>query len=406
MNVDANNVERRFMTFLRALGERDWNTVQDCFAPRIRVDFESLYGLPPSTNSPTTLTESWRALVEPLDTFYNELGEAHSYVDGAEVFVAIVTTVVMSFAEHQFAAHGVYESLWQQEDDGNWKMSSIRLNTQRVEGEPNILARASEERSELLENAEVELETLRSRAGVERPLRFYRPARTPHRAPCVVVIGASDPLRSCTGARYARQLAARGLPAFSFDVQTTNPHVRGNFHVESFADVRHALQHCTHRLATDPDLGCERITVIGLGFGAAFAIDYATDDPRVTQLILLAPWWYEKHELDALYERARYHHLEEMNPQEASDAAAARSRGALVEWRAFKALRKAAEIDQPTLIISSRDATAPAAAEKLYNTLQSYRGLEWVPGAQHHFVSAPETMDRVLARVIEELDIA
>lgn len=404
MNVDANKIERRFTAFLHALGERDWEAVQESFAPRIRVDFESLYGLPPSTNSPTTLTETWRALVEPLDTFYNELGESHCYVDGAEVFVAIVTTVIMRFADHHFAAHGVYESLWQQEDDGRWRMSSIRLDTQRVEGEPNILALANEQQ-EAPDTANLELETLRTRAGTERHLRFYRPEETPYHAPCVVVVGSSDPLRSCTGARYARQLAVRGLPAFSFDVQTTNPHIRGNFHVESFADVREALRHCTHRLATDPQLACERITLIGLGFGGAFAMDYATEDPRITQLILLAPWWYEKHELDALYDRARYHHLEEMNPQADRDAAAARSRGALVEWRAFKALRRAADIDQPTLIISSRDATAPAAAEKLYSALQSYRDLEWVPGAQHHFVNAPETMDRVLARVVEELDI-
>lgn len=401
MQSEASRPEERFTRFLRALGEGDWNLVTESIAPSIRVDFESLYGLPPVENTPESLATAWRTLVELLDVFQNRTGDAQVHTNEGDVFVAIDTAIVMEVGIHRFIAHGIYESLWQKQSDGQWRMSAIRFNTERVEGEPNILAYAhtqdalSEEI--LLEESQVHI------TGQEQwPVRLYSPRKPArHQSPGVIVVGSSDPLRAQTGAIYARRLAAAGAHVMTFDVKTTNPHVRSNFHVESFEAVAPVIQASADRLLSDSNLAVSRLALVGIAFGSAFALRHAAIDPRIGHLILVAPWWYQKHELDALYQRARYH----LDGDDDAAESAHQSRKALVEWRAFKPLQLARNIDQPTLIIASREGSTPANVERLYSALQCYRNLIWVPGAQHYFAAVESTIKEVTEHIVDELEL-
>jgi hypothetical protein len=66
-----------------ATDQRDWPTVERCFAPSVHFDMTSLAGGSPVTLTPREITDGWDQGLRPLQAVHHQAGNLQIQVDGS-----------------------------------------------------------------------------------------------------------------------------------------------------------------------------------------------------------------------------------------------------------------------------------------------------------------------------------
>ena len=143
MTLDITNAVSRFFA---AVDRCDWRAVQDQMTSTFHVDYSSYGGGPAADVTPEDLTGAWAGVLPFFDHIHHQIGNL--IVEQAEK-TALVQCHGM--ATHFIADHpggdlqfvvGTYD-LKLLNDNGSWKLSSMRFNFKYASGNADLAAEAT-----------------------------------------------------------------------------------------------------------------------------------------------------------------------------------------------------------------------------------------------------------------------
>lgn len=121
-----------------AVDERDWPTVEDCFAAKFTLDTRSLTGDTPAELAPGQVSGIWAEGFKPLDHVHHQIGNMQTTVEGNRATVrchgiAWHHRSGISATARSRTFIGTYEFNLDK-SDGRWRISLMRFNLKFLEG--------------------------------------------------------------------------------------------------------------------------------------------------------------------------------------------------------------------------------------------------------------------------------
>lgn len=166
------------------------------------------------------------------------------------------------------------------------------------ETQPSRTHQSVEPRRSGIERTEVRFES----AGVALVGHLYRPAnRTPTKGPAIVVVPPWLNVKEQVATNYARALAERGLVALAFDFRHWGESGGEPRQFESPRAKVEDLRNAVTFLESRPDVDSRQIGILGICFGAGYALQEAIDDSRVRSLATVAAWLHDAGSLEAAF---------------------------------------------------------------------------------------------------------
>lgn len=124
--------------------KHDWNGVEAQFAAKVLLDYSSMSGQPAATLTPQQITAAWKTVLPGFTHTHHQLGNMILDIDGdkAHVFAyGTATHYLQADGGNVWAVVGSYDfDLIQQ--DGTWKIASMRFNYKYQDGNTNLVKRA------------------------------------------------------------------------------------------------------------------------------------------------------------------------------------------------------------------------------------------------------------------------
>jgi hypothetical protein len=116
---------------------------ESAFAPKVVIDYTSLWGGTPNTMTPAELMNAWRGIVPGFDATWHELSDVRASVSGS---TAIATAAVDGrhwLGHALWRPIGTYE--WELEKrNGQWKVTRMVFKMTREIGDRGLAALAME----------------------------------------------------------------------------------------------------------------------------------------------------------------------------------------------------------------------------------------------------------------------
>lgn len=120
---------------------RDWSMVRAALAPRLHVDITSLAGGQPSEMAGADLAAAWEAGLKPLQAVHHQAGNYRVTVRGAEADAFCYGTAThyrsTQAGENVRTFVGSYD-LRLARLDGEWRITSFRLNLKYIDGNRDL----------------------------------------------------------------------------------------------------------------------------------------------------------------------------------------------------------------------------------------------------------------------------
>lgn len=119
-----------------------YDLAEAAFAPRIVIDYTSLWGGQPATMTPAELMTAWRGIVPGFDATFHELSNVRATVNGDRA-------TATAFVDGR---HWIGERLWRpigdyhwtlERIDGQWKVTSMTFAMTREIGDRDVAAEAT-----------------------------------------------------------------------------------------------------------------------------------------------------------------------------------------------------------------------------------------------------------------------
>ncbi len=248
----------------------------------------------------------------------------------------------------------------------------------------------------------------------------YQPG---NRLPAVVVAGAWITVKEQMPELYARKLSEQGFAALAFDFRYYGESSGAPRQLESpsakVQDIKHAITY----LQSLPEIDGNRISGLGICFGAGYMAKVAAEDNRLKSFATVAAWMHDAESLNLLFgadviqqrmqaglaAQQRYRETGEVElvpafTTEANPIAAMTgqpiyygnpNRGSIPEWRneyavmswvewiEFDALAVAPQVKTPALFVHSNGSALPENVKRFYETMPGSKQLLWTEG--NHF---------------------
>ncbi|MEM6901682.1 MAG: CocE/NonD family hydrolase [Pseudomonadota bacterium] len=138
-------------------------------------------------------------------------------------------------------------------------------------------------------------------AGVRLVGMLFKPKDGSEQLPAAVVTGAWTTVKEQMAGTYARELAARGFVALTFDLsgwgQSDGEPRFVEDHAEKTADIKAAFQ----ILASQPEVEPASLHGLGICASAGYMVDAASGNPNVASVGLVAPWLQNQDIVRAVY---------------------------------------------------------------------------------------------------------
>jgi hypothetical protein len=267
--------------------------------------------------------------------------------------------------------------------------------------------------------AQVRVERVAFASGGDRIVAdLYLPAGAPRPAPALVVTGAWMTVKEQMAARYAREMAERGLVALAFDFRGWGESGGARRQFEDpqakIADIRAAAAY----LATRPEADRVRIGGLGICASSGYMAHAAATTPEIRSVALVAPWLHDREVVEQTYGGAAG--VARLTAAGDSAEAAFRAtgrqgfvpaasrtdrraimfgapyytdpgRGMIPAWRneadpafwrgwlTFDAIQAAPRIRQPFLMVHSDSAAIPQGARRFYARVTAPKRELWLP---------------------------
>jgi hypothetical protein len=124
---------------------------ESAFAPRIVIDYTSLWGGTPNTMTPADLMAAWRGIVPGFDATWHELSDVRARVNGNAATATAAVDGRHWLGDALWRPIGTYE--WDLERrNGQWKVTRMAFKMTREIGDRGLAAKAME-RAKLVSTA-------------------------------------------------------------------------------------------------------------------------------------------------------------------------------------------------------------------------------------------------------------
>jgi len=263
--------------------------------------------------------------------------------------------------------------------------------------------------------------------------------RSGDQLPAVVVAGAWITVKEQMAGLYAKKLSEQGFAALAFDFRYYGESGGTPRQVESpsakVQDIKNAITYLQSLPAVDRD----RISGLGICFGAGYMAQVAAEDPRLKAFATVAAWMHDAESLDRLFgkeviqqrmqaglaARKLYQSTGQVKTvpafTTAADPIAAMTgepiyygnpeRGSIpawrneyavmswVEWIQFDALAVAPKVTTPALFVHSDGSALPENVKRFYNTMPGPKQLAWVEGNHLDFYDQEPLVNTAITAV-------
>ncbi len=221
------------------------------------------------------------------------------------------------------------------------------------------------------------------------------------RLPGVIVSGSWTSVKEQMPGGYAARLADRGYAALAFDFRGWGESASGTplnlKYVEHPREKTKDIIAAANYLSSRPEVDNTRLATLGVCASAGYAIDAAHQSPAIAAVAVVAPWLHDAEVVQEVYGESIPALLNASREAQASgqpvylEAASDSNenavmyqavyytdpkRGAIAEydnkfstlswqpWLEYDAIKTAAEITKPLLLVHSEDAAIPQGAKK------------------------------------------
>ncbi|WP_338237303.1 nuclear transport factor 2 family protein [Persicobacter diffluens] len=129
-----------------ATDQRDWEALDQLFAPEVELDYLSMSGSPAAKLSPQEIADSWKAVLPGFEFTHHQLGNILTTVEGgyAHVFCyGTATHFLTDEAGNVWTVVGTYDfDLHKQV--GAWKITKMKFNFKYQDGNTGLPVKAME----------------------------------------------------------------------------------------------------------------------------------------------------------------------------------------------------------------------------------------------------------------------
>ncbi len=419
--TERNQIAGAILTIAREADRRDWDAVASAFADTVTLD----YGTPEQL-TPREIVERWQPLLEAFDITAHTIDEITYERTGNRAttksrFVATHTLIDAGGDGDVWTLEGRYEHQLQQDSNGRWHVTSMRMIPSASTGNAGLLAlaqarassraaaRAAEPASEGFHAVRVERVTFAS-DGERMVGNLYLPqdVSSKDRLPAVIVTGAWMTVKEQMAGRYARELARRGYAALAFDFR----------HWGESGGLPRQLEHPVHKMAdiraaaaflsTRTEVDANRISGLGICASSGYMANAVAADPLFQAVAFVAPWLHDTQIVEEVYggregvaslievSRQAARQYTESGQQQLVRAASLTDSSALMfgapyyteadrgmipawrnqadvamweAWLTFDAVAAAPRLTLPTLLVHSEAAAIPQGAHRFFANL-------------------------------------
>ena len=125
-----NIIQEKINTLFIATDQQDWETVEQCFSPKVTLDYSSMTGEPASETTPKQITESWMSILPGFEHTHHQLGNfVIEEVNGKATAFCYGTATHYLGNEHAnvWTIVGSYDFNLEK-DQTEWKISKMKFN--------------------------------------------------------------------------------------------------------------------------------------------------------------------------------------------------------------------------------------------------------------------------------------
>ncbi len=136
---DRREIEDALVCYARALDDRDWGRLVDCFVPEARVR----YGERPELVGLEAVTNYVRRALAPLDASQHRIGTLEVVFTGpgearSRCYLAAEHIRVSASGGSRYTVGGSYADRWRRTESG-WRISERTLLVSWTDGNPRVL---------------------------------------------------------------------------------------------------------------------------------------------------------------------------------------------------------------------------------------------------------------------------
>jgi ketosteroid isomerase-like protein len=135
-----NNIEQLISTLFVATDQGEWETVEKCFATKVKLDYSSMSGNPAVEVTPQQITDSWKGILPGFDFTHHQIGNfiTEEKANTTKVFCYGTATHVINAAEEKiWTVVGSYDFQLIKEGK-DWKISAMTFNFKYQAGNTSL----------------------------------------------------------------------------------------------------------------------------------------------------------------------------------------------------------------------------------------------------------------------------
>lgn len=121
----------------------DYALAERAFAPRVVIDYTSLWGGTPTEMTPAALMTAWRGIVPGFDATWHELSDLRAEVEGTRATARAFVDGRHWIGDDLWRPVGHYRWMLEKQADG-WKVTHMTFEMTREIGDRGLAARAME----------------------------------------------------------------------------------------------------------------------------------------------------------------------------------------------------------------------------------------------------------------------
>ncbi len=135
-----NTIQERINKLFIATDQKDWETVEQCFAPKVMLDYSSMTGQSASEVTPKQITDSWKSILPGFEYTHHQLG---NYIIREEKGQATVfcygtaTHYIENDNDNIWTVVGSYDFDLEQKASG-WQISKMTFNFKYQSGNAQL----------------------------------------------------------------------------------------------------------------------------------------------------------------------------------------------------------------------------------------------------------------------------
>ncbi len=126
-----------------ATDQRNWRAVEQCFAPKVTVDFSSMNGSPASLLTRQELVQSWKAVLPGFESTHHQLGNfiTTAKSDSAHVFCYVTASHYLPHEDGSlWTVVGSYDFDLTKNRSRQWEITKMAFNFKYQAGNTDLPA--------------------------------------------------------------------------------------------------------------------------------------------------------------------------------------------------------------------------------------------------------------------------